>query len=429
LRLFPFVLLVVGFFVYTKTVLDFSDAGQIFVERGSILDYPLTQLRAHGVYYLRNFVWPFYMRPLPMISIASLANVGVWFGGLVVVASLMIVLRVWKTFPVLSFSILAYWAMFSPTSSVLPFRMLAADYRQYPSLPYLCLALSVALAILLQGRWRWVALGSLAFYFGVSSHFVMNPLWATEESLWEQSVRHGGTSMAHHNYAFSQMGTNPDLAEEHFRESIRLNPNSLFPQINLGLLLNRSGKTEEGMGHLRTAVELAPNWAMPHYWLGIELAKLDRPEEAAGETGRASDLDPRHHEWAYQAAYDAQRTGDFEGSLGYLERLHNRMDRYKLSLFLLGFALQQTGDRSGAVEAYREFLVDRPSYYQARFNLGYALMEEGHCAEAVPEFLTTLELKPDYDEVHLHLSRCYTEIGESGLAEEHLNSYESGRSQ
>jgi tetratricopeptide (TPR) repeat protein len=429
IRIVPWVLVVGGFFVWTKWILQFSDADQLLVERASPLEYPLTQARIHWSYYLRNFVWPFRMRPLPWIEVATLLDFGAWIGLSAITATLGLAWWLFKRLPLLSFSILAYWVMFAPTSSILPFRMLAADYRQYPSLPYLCLALAVCLAGMAGTRVRWSVAAAALLYFGCASRFILNPVWATEESLWQHSVRYGATTTAHHNYARSVSGKDAALAEQHYREAIRMEPGNVFSHINLGLLLMGTDRVEEGLKLVRRAVTLVPDWALAHYWLSRALSQLGEVQEAAAESARASDLDPRQHEHAYQAAYDAQLVGDYPASLRYLERLHSLVESHKESLFLQGFALQQTGALEASIPTYRKFLQQQPSHYQAHFNLAHALMRTGQYEQAIPEFEKTLLLKPGYTEVHYHLSNCFRRLGRSAEAAHHTALYQAAGSQ
>ncbi len=422
LRVLPFALVVASFFAWTELVLDFSDVGQLAVARSSVLEYPLTQLKLHLTHYLRNFVWPFTMRPLPLVEpVRGLADPLSWLGAAVVAGSLLAVWAFRLRMAALSFSILAYWILLAPTSSVLPFRMLAADYRQYPSLPFLCLIAVLALALLVR-RWQYPLAAAALLYFGVSTVW-MNGLWATEESLWGHTVRHGATSIAHLNYARSQMGKDDRLAEYHLQESLRLNPGNAFTHINLGLLYIRTGRQEEGLRLSRRAVELAPNWGLTHYWLSRAYSQLGRTAEAAAESARASDLDPLNLSYAYQAAWDAQLVGDFASSLAYLERVHRLGEGYEKSLFLRGYAHQRLGSNPEAIADYRRYLEQRPDDSQGVFNLAYALMETGEYAAAVEQFQRTLQLRPSYHEVHRHLARCFEALGQEELAARHRAEY------
>lgn len=421
-RVLPFALLAGGFFIFTKLALGFSDAGMLMVERPP-LEYPLSQAKLHLFYYLRNFWWPFYMRPLADVeAVRSLLDWKALSGAFLILASLLAAWKLRRKAPLASFAIMAYWMLFTPTSSLLPFRMLVADYRQYPSLPFLCLALTLALFLLAAPRWRWIISASVLTYFAMAS-VLMNQVWQSEESLWQHSVRYGATSVAHHNYAHSQSGRNDELAEKHYREALRLNPANVRSLISLGLLYIRQGRNHQGMELVRRAVRFSPNWPLTHYWLSVALTEVGDKEEAAKESQIASQMDPRNLRYAYQASQDASAIQDYSGALRALQRLHAQRASYEDSLFLEGFALQMLGRNQEAISRYRAFLSEQPQHVQARFNLAYALMKEERFKEAIEEFEKTLQIKPSYQEVHLHLSTCFRALGNDAQADQHLNKY------
>lgn len=424
-RVAPFAALSVSFFAFTKLALGFSDAGMLMVERPS-LEYPLTQAKVHLFYYLRNFLWPFQMRPLPLIEpVRSIFNLQAWSGAIVILGSLWIAWKLRRRMAVASFAIMAYWILFSPTSSLLPFRMLAADYRQYPSLPFLCLALALALSALPKPFARRLAAAAFLSYLAVCS-LIMNRVWESERSLWAHSVRYGATGMAHHNYARSLAGSNDRLAEKHYREALRQNPENVRSHIGLGLLQIRQGNPEEGLKQVRQAVQLAPDWAITHYWLARTLSMLGRTKEAAQESLKAAELDPRNLEHLHQAALDAQAAGLYAESLQVLQKLHAQRASYKQSLFLQGFALQMLHRNEEALDSYRSFLREHPDHVQVRFNLAYALMKTSRFEEAAKEFERTLELDPGYREAHLHLATCYRALGRGEEAARQMTLYRAG---
>jgi hypothetical protein len=94
--------------------------------------YPFTMLDAHFFYYFRNFVWPFEMRALARVEmiesiLAPTALVGLTF----IITTLVVATKFRKRNPLITFSILAYWLLFSLTSSIFPFGYVVTDYRQY----------------------------------------------------------------------------------------------------------------------------------------------------------------------------------------------------------------------------------------------------------------------------------------------------------
>lgn len=427
-RPLAFAAVVACFFVWTEIGLGFSDLGQLETSAWSHWIYACTMLKVHVFYYLRNAAWPFYMRPLPYVEpAAGLAEPAVIAGAIAIIGSVALALAVRRKLPLLSWCIVAYWVLFAPTSSIRPFRYLATDYRQYPSLAFLSLAV-VLVASRLPHRLR-VGLALLLVAYFAASSVMMNRLWRSGEELWGQSVRYGTTAQGHLNYARSLELRDPETAQRHYLEALRQSPRNAYALVNLGLLHVRQGRGEEGLAYLRRAVAMVPDWAMVHYHLSKAYAMLERPRAALAELRIAADLDPRNVEYQYEAAYELQQVGDVVGSLPYLEQLERMTDGYRLSAFLHGYALQEQGRWPEAEAKYRVFLERHSDHFQARFNLAYGLMKEGRHREAISEFHEVLRIDSDYASAHHWLALSYEAIGETELASRHANLFAAARRQ
>lgn len=266
MRAGAFVLPVLAFFTWTELVLGFSDADQLVIDRAP-LEYPLTQARIHVTVYLRNFVWPFLMRPLPRVEPASgLADLGAWIGIVLVAGSIAAAWRLRGRAPIVALCIVAYWICFAPTSWFLPFRYLATDYRQVPSLPWLCGAVAWLVLRGLPRRESAIVIALFVLYFGGAS-ILLNRIWRDEAALWGHTVRHGGEVQAHVNYGRAIAATDPDLAQAHYEEALRRAPDNVFALINLGLLEISRGGVERGIARLEQAARIAPQWEITKVWL------------------------------------------------------------------------------------------------------------------------------------------------------------------
>lgn len=285
MRASAFVLPVLAFFAFTELVLGFSDTDQLVVDRGA-LEYPLTQARVHVTVYLRNFAWPFLMRPLPHVDpVQGWPGVAAWIGMALVVGSILAAWRIRARAPILALCIVAYWIAFAPTSWFLPFRYLATDYRQVPSLPWIC------------GGFAWVVLRGLSrhraalvlalsvVYLGGAS-MLLNRVWRDEATLWGHTVRHGGEVQAHVNFGRAVAASDPELARAHYEEALRRAPANVFALINLGLLEISRGRIERGIARLERAAEIAPQWPITQTWLlrGCQAARAASTGPAAPHT-------------------------------------------------------------------------------------------------------------------------------------------------
>lgn len=254
-----------AFLLWVRYGLSFSDLDQTVVER-QFFDFPRTQLALHLVHYARNFVWPFAMRPLPDVALReSWGDATVWAGFAAIAGAGFVAWHFRRRAPLVTLAIAAYFVSVGPTTSLVSMRQLAADYRQLPGLPWLCLLVAMAI-----DRWapkpaRRSIAALLLLYVGGCS-VLLNEVWRTDETLWAQSVRHGGTPQAHVNYALAVAPHDPRTARSHYREALRRAPRNVFAHINLGLLDIATGRIADGVERLEHANALAPSWAITREW-------------------------------------------------------------------------------------------------------------------------------------------------------------------
>jgi len=82
-----------------------------------------------------------------------------------------------------------------------------------------------------------------------------------------------------------------DKAAEAYRKAVKLDPESVSANYNLGSSLARSGKFTEAESHLRAAIETDPKHAAAHQALAQVLESLGRTDEARRETEAAKALE------------------------------------------------------------------------------------------------------------------------------------------
>ena len=414
---------IVAFMAYTRLVLGFSDFENVVgAMGGSLWTYPLTQLKLHLLEYMRNFIWPFMIRQAPLVEpAAGIGEPEVLMGAAFVAVTLIAAWRLRRNAPLISFCILAYWALMIPEASVLPLHHLAAHYRAYAPSPFFYLA--VGMVAVHYVRWNtlvpayWLALA----FFGLSSIY-LNTTWLTSESLWSHSVKYGGEPVAHLNLGMAH--DDPAARKKHLEDALELAPNYVYAHINLGLALIALDEPKRGLWHLKRAVELDPDAALTRYWLAEAYKRLGRKEDAARESARAAQADPRDLRAQMKAAQDAVDVGEFDRAVEHLNVVLQYAPARDDALFLRALALQKAGTPEAAVADYRAYLERNPDKSQAHFNLAHALMTAGRHEPAVEHFHRTLELRPDYREAHLHLATCYRALGDDAAADRHRRRWE-----
>lgn len=92
------------------------------------------------------------------------------------------------------------------------------------------------------------------------------------------------------------------MAIEHLLQSIRLDPDYVEAEVDLGAIYAKTGMPEQALEHVERALSLDPNWAVVHCNKAAVLMTLNRPEEAEASARRALRLDPSSIEASYMLA-------------------------------------------------------------------------------------------------------------------------------
>jgi Flp pilus assembly protein TadD len=147
-------------------------------------------------------------------------------------------------------------------------------------------------------------------------------------------------SVAHINLGSALEATGRrEEAIQHFREGIRIKPQSPQGYNNLANVLDDLGRFDEAVAAYEQALRLRPNAALVHNNLGVVLAKHGRYEEARTNFQRAIDLKP----------------GDAQG------------------YYLMGTLYLRMGDARSAVGAFQAALSSNPNHFKALLYLARVL--------------------------------------------------------
>lgn len=311
------------------------------------------------------------------------------------------------------FAGLWFFAILAPSSSLVPLKDMANEYRLY-----LPLAAPVALAVLgardglrllarrlapEEGeRERWAGRAGLALALLVSAGLTAatlarNEVLQDEFGLWaDTAARRPDNHRALNNMGVLRLEANrTQEAVDLLRRSLALNPAYAEAHNNLGTALMRTGRPAEALEFFTRAVGLDPVMAEAHCNLGLALAALGR----TGEARRALEWSARLRPWYAPAHEELGRLHFKEGRpdlavVSFREALRANPGLPGI-LVNLGSALAQTGRLAEAEEAFRTAADQQPGDAELRFHLGAALAMQGKMDEAVACFREGLALDPD----------------------------------
>jgi tetratricopeptide (TPR) repeat protein len=262
----------------------------------------------------------------------------------------------------------------------------------------------------------------------------MSPPEAVIESLLEhyQNGRHGDAEklavsiterFPEYQFGWKALGlvlektgrTNESLVPS--QKSVQLAPWDAEAHNNLGITLKKLGRLEESRAIYAQAISLKPDFAGAHYNLGNTLKELGRLDEAVAGYTRAIALNPD-----YTAAHN--NLGNTLIELGRLEKAEASLRQaialkpdYAEAHSNLGATLQELGRLDEAEASLRQAIALNPDYAEAHYNLGNTLKELGRLDEAEASLRQAIALNPDYAEAHNNLGNTLKELGRLDEAE------------
>ncbi len=321
-----------------------------------------------------TLVWP---HPLAFVYPRWTVDAGVWWQWLFPVAAAAVPIGLW-----LGRARLGRWpfvaaAGFAVTLApalgfidVYPMRYtFVADHYQYLASLFV-IAPVAALVTLGAGRAHVsplaVALPVLAVLAGLTWRHAT--IFAGPETLWRDVIAKDPTgSMARINLGmWLQREGRSDEAAVALADALRLDPTDAEVHVNLGVVLASLGRTADARRHLEDALRLNPASAQAHSNLGNLLAGEGRLDDAARHYLEAVRLDPRYA--------DAQNN--------------------------LANVLVQQGRIDDAIVRYRAALAADPEYVTAHHNFAVVLARSGRDTEAIAHFRATVALDPTQAEAH-----------------------------
>jgi len=248
--------------------------------------------------------------------------------------------------------------------------------------------------------------------------------YADAETLYRATIeRNPSCWMAYNNLGYLKLQGipgEPAAALAPIEEALRLRPAYPGAHNNLGLALQKLGRTGEAVTHYREALRLRPDFPEAAHNLGVALESLGRPGQAAEVYAQALKLHPKSAGLHDRLGQALQGLGSLEEARAHIRQALDLNPGFAEAHNSMGNLLQRM-DRAAEAEAeYREALRLKPDYPEARTNLGIALQAQGRLDEAAAEHREALRLAPDFAEAHCNLGNVFSA---KGLPEDAIGHY------
>lgn len=324
-------------------------------------DYLATQLDLHWSRYLWQFLWPYGIRMHPEVTLGSLSSWRAWVGLVLVGGSLTWACQRRARSPLPAFCVAAYWILVAPTSSVLPLKWAAVDYRVYPSAPFMMLLIAHQ-GRRLGGRGQALVLGFVLAHLGACS-LSLNSTWRDARSMWSHSVRLGGDSSAW--YGLAQVTEDPAARRRLLEAVLARDPDHVLAGFLLAATLADSGQAEQAEAAARWALAVDPERPRSYFLLADVLRRAGRPAASLAAAREAVRRAPGVPHYLYLLAEQAQVLGDHQAALGPLLEIERRAPGFRRTRVRLALLALAAGRPAQATQLLRDHLEVHPDDREA----------------------------------------------------------------
>ena len=320
------------------------------------------------VSYVSKAIWPsklavFY--PHPGNALSGWTIIG---AALLISAAILLSIRTFKKYPYIAVGLFWYLGTLVPVIGLVQVGGQAMADR-YTYIPLIGLFIIVAWGVSdLFKKWQ-----HKKNFLGVSIMIILSALaWKTFHQLgyWKNGIVlfENAVSVTENNYlAHNNLGTaygpvDLDKAIYHYKAALKIKPDYVTAFFNLGIVMEKKGKTDEAIANYLEALRINPNYLEVYNNLGVVLFKKGDYEGAALYFNKALKINP-------------QKT-DARNNIANVLFAQGKVDE--------------------AVLHYKEAIRIDPKHSNAHYNLGNILLKQGKTKEAFTHFSEAIKINPDY---------------------------------
>src|SRR5882762_279819 len=175
------------------------------------------------------------------------------------------------------FSILAFFILLAPTSSIIPSTDAAFEHRLY--LPMLAFSLLAAWLLSRAARRTWIAV-ALLLILGVLT-IRRGTVWSSEIALWEDTVKRApGKARVWFNLGGAYLNTDLAKARPAFLHAVELQPDFVEATYDLGVIEQRQQNWSRALAYYERTVEKNPQYWPAWNNMGNTLFAMGQRERA-----------------------------------------------------------------------------------------------------------------------------------------------------
>jgi spermidine synthase len=233
------------------------------------------------------------------------------------------------------------------------------------------------------------------------------------------SHREDGQAYYYLSRAYGVLGETA-AAMDALEETIRWDPSDYNAHLELGNLLAKDRRFDEGIARLSQALSIKPDSAEAHIDLGNVLVAQGNVSGAMSHYSEALKIDPdsaRAHSNLGIVLADQGKTGEAAQQFERALQLDPDLAEAHIDL---GNLLRVDGKASEAIDHYSKALGSQSDRGRAHFGLGQVYASQGRAGEALAEFREALKTDPNDADAEAYVAMIMAQQGERSAAIRHF---------
>jgi tetratricopeptide (TPR) repeat protein len=232
--------------------------------------------------------------------------------------------------------------------------------------------------------------------------------WQNSIKLFQHTIAVTNNNALAHNMLGAALTGNKQVFEAvpHYQEAIRINPQFVKAQYNLGLAYILLGRIDEAIEQYRLTIALLPEDADAHNNLGLAYARKGMYGQAIIEYQTILNRDPNNVIARNNLGVALKEIGDIDRALEqFAIALQLKPDHPDIHYYY-GLTCEKKGWHDKAIEQFKLVLRIQPDDAIAHNALGTVLLKTGQIESAVTEFQIAVRLNPNLAEFSSNLRKA-----------------------
>ncbi|HYR83022.1 MAG TPA: tetratricopeptide repeat protein [Terriglobia bacterium] len=248
-------------------------------------------------------------------------------------------------------SILAFFILLAPTSSIIPSTDAAFEHRLY--LPMLAFSLLAAWLLSRAPRRTWIAVALLLLLSVLTVR--RGTVWSSEIALWEDTVKRApGKARVWFNLGGAYLNTDPGKARPAFLRALDLQPDFVEAAYDLGVIEQRQQNWSRALAYYERTIEKNPEYWPAWNNMGNTLFAMGQRERALQYFEKTLSLNRDYWPAQYNMAIVHFMSGRYADAVPRLKTVLDWRPDFREARQLFALSIARTGNRRAADEEMKK---------------------------------------------------------------------------